>query len=374
MHRQMIKIGRIFNIPVGVDYSWIFIEVLLAWSLSSAYFPREFPHWTTALYWTAGILTSLLLFVSVLLHEFGHALTARWFKIPVHSIRLFIFGGVAQFEHEPEKASYEFWISLAGPAVNILLGLLLLLAEPVFTGHEFPLAIVKYLAIINIILGVFNLIPGFPLDGGRVLRAILWSLNHDFRKSTVWAALTGRVIAFLFIINGAMMTFSGRIGDGLWLIFIGWFLDSAASAQIQQGTLRAVLLNHKVKEAYNPNYAVVPGDETVRYLMDYHILGEGRRYIVVTDNKQPVGLLTLHHVRHLDREKWAQIKVKDTFLPFSKLRTLTPDTDLWQAFNEMQVDGVNQLPVVDEDGKFLGILSRADLLSFLKQIETKGKM
>jgi len=371
MHRQIIQLGKIFNIPVGIDYSWFFIEVLVAWSLSTAYFPREFPHWSQALYWTAGILTSLLLFVSVLLHEIGHALTARWYKIPVHSIRLFIFGGVAQFEHEPEKAVSELWISLAGPVVNLIIGALLLLSLPMLASWEFVLAIAKYLAFINIILALFNLIPGFPLDGGRVLRAILWSFNHDFRKSTVWAALTGRVIAFLFIINGAMMTFAGNVGDGLWLIFIGWFLDSAANAQIQQGNLRTLLMHHKVREAYNHNFAIIPGDATIQYLMDYHILGEGRRYIVVTENQQPVGLLTLHHVRHLDKTKWPEIQVRDTYLPFSELRTLQPETDLWEAFNEMQIDGVNQLPVVDRDGRFLGILSRADLLSFLKQVESR---
>jgi len=370
MNHQMIRIGRIFKIPVGLDYSWFFIEIIVAWMLATGYFPHEFPGWSPLLYWSAGILTSLLLFASVLLHEIGHALIARLFKIEVKNIRLLIFGGVAQFEKEPEKAAPEFWIAAAGPLVNLILAALLYSLLPLLAHSEVLSGICKYLAYINLILGLFNLIPGFPLDGGRVLRAIFLVINHDFRKSTLMAASIGRVIGFLFIIWGFMLTVNASIMDGLWLIFIGWFLDTSASAQIQRGNLRTILMNYQVKDAMNPNYAVIPGDESVKTLMDYHIIGEGRRYIVVEEDKQPVGLLTLHHVRHIPREHWADLRVRDSFLPFSQLRTLTPQTNLWDAFNEMQSDGVNQLPVI-ENGKLVGILSREDLLSYLKRIEDK---
>ncbi len=373
MQHQMIRIGRIFKIPVGIDYSWFFIEIIVAWMLSTGYFPHEFPGWSKALYWSAGIITSILLFASVLLHEIGHALVARLFKIEVKNIRLLIFGGVAQFEKEPEKAAPEFWIAAAGPVVNLILAGLLysLLPLMVHMVHNEVLASVcKYLAYINLILGLFNLIPGFPLDGGRVLRAMFLVVNHDFRKSTIIAASIGRLIGFLFIILGFMMSVGGNIMDGLWLIFIGWFLDTSASAQIQRGNLRSILMNYRVQDAMNPNYAVIPSDETIKTLMDYHIIGEGRRYIVVEEGKQPAGLLTLHHVRHIPQEQWEELHVKDSYLPFSQLRTLEPKTNLWEAFNEMQSDGVNQLPVIQK-GRLVGILSREDLLSYLKNIEGK---
>lgn len=370
MQHQMIRIGRIFKIPVGIDYSWFFIEIIVAWMLSTGYFPHEFPGWSKTLYWSAGIITSILLFASVLLHEIGHALVARLFKIEVKNIRLLIFGGVAQFEQEPEKAAPEFWIAAAGPVVNLLLAGLLYSLLPLLAHQQVLEGICKYLAYINLILGLFNLIPGFPLDGGRVLRAMFLVVNHDFRKSTIVAATIGRLIGFLFIILGFMMSVGGLLMDGLWLIFIGWFLDTSASAQIQRGNLRSILLNYRVQDAMNPNYAVIPGDESIRTLMDFHIIGEGRRYIVVEEEHQPVGLLTLHHVRHIPQEQWDELRVRDSYLPFSQLRTLSPQTNLWEAFNEMQSDGVNQLPVI-QDGRLLGILSREDLLSYLKTIETK---
>jgi len=234
INRKTIYIGKVFGIPIDVDYSWFFIFILLSWLLAANYFPVHYPGWAALSYWLLGCFTALFLFVSVLLHELGHSLVARYFKIPVQNIVLLIFGGISQFKRNPKNALQEFWVALAGPLVNIILWAVFYYAAPLVKPFAMLSAFFKYLAYINLILAVFNLIPGFPLDGGKVLLAVVWSFNHNLRKATIIAANVGRLFAFLFIFWGAMSILTGNIYDGLWLIFIGWFLESAASVQIHK--------------------------------------------------------------------------------------------------------------------------------------------
>ncbi len=366
MSKQSIYLGRIFGIPISLDFSWFFIVFFFSYLLATGYFPREIKDSSTVLYWVAGLLTSLLLFVSVLLHELGHALMARIFGIPVRRIRLMVFGGVAQFEHEPESAASEFWTSLGGPLVNVLLGIVLYFMQPLFSGSQWGSEIIHYLTYINFILAVFNLIPGFPLDGGRVLRAVVWAVTHNLRKATVIAAGTGRFIAFLFIFWGAMQILHGQFGDGLWILFIGWFLDSAAAAQIQQSDIRALLEGHNVREAMSRHFGIIEPDISLQTLVDYHIIGEGRRSLIVQKKGEVLGLLTLHHLREVPADMRNKVEVKDVMLPLKEIKQIHPDTPLWQAFTEMQQDGVNQLPVL-ENGKLAGLLTRENIFEFLNR-------
>jgi len=369
MLRQNIRIGKIMGIPVGLDYSWFFIFAILTWMLAVSYFPVEFKGWSTGLYWAMGAATSLMLFVSVLLHELGHSFVALQFKLPVRSITLFLFGGVAQIAREPRSAWAEFWIAIAGPVVSFALGGLFYLLEPLVTFNEPLLALVKYLSYINLVLAIFNLVPGFPLDGGRVFRAIVWGITHDIRKATRIAATVGRVFAFIFIYLGAVQIFNGNIGNGLWIIFIGWFLDNAASAQVQQQEIRAALAGHKVAEAMNPNFAVVPADMSIADVMTHHVLGEGRRTVMVMQNDLPVGMLTLHHLKKVPRESWSEKMVSDVMILTAKFKTVTSEMELWNALEAMDRDGVNQLPVLD-GSKLAGLLSRDDLISYLRSMNT----
>jgi Zn-dependent protease len=218
MNRQTISLGRILNIPIGLDYSWFLVFALLTWTLATSYFPAEFRNWSTGQYWIVGAATALLMFASVLLHELGHSVVAMRYKIPVRSITLFIFGGVAQIASEPPSAGAEFWIAIAGPVVSFALAIFFGLLQPVVGAVAPLLALAKYLAYINGTLALFNLIPGFPLDGGRVFRAIVWGVTRNLRRATLIAANVGRLIAFLFILFGAWQIVTGNLSNGLCAI------------------------------------------------------------------------------------------------------------------------------------------------------------
>ncbi|MGC8723350.1 MAG: site-2 protease family protein [Acidobacteriota bacterium] len=372
MGRNTIPLGRILGIPIGLDYTWFLIFGLITWSLAASYYPHEFPGWPAGLYWAMGALTAILLFASVLLHELGHSVVAMRYKIPVRSITLFIFGGVAQIGAEPPSALAEFWIAVAGPAVSLALALLFGLLRLSLTSAGPVLALAEYLALINGMLVLFNLIPGFPLDGGRVLRAVVWGVTGSFRKATLMAAWVGRFVALLFIFYGVWEVLTGNFMDGVWIAFIGWFLDSAAAGQIHTQDAHDVLAGHRVSEAMSKEYASVPADLTLQRLVDEHILGSGRRCFVVERGNSLAGLLTLHRLREIPRASWATTTCEQAMIPVEKLQLLAPDTELWRAVDEMQRDGVNQLPVID-GGRMVGMLTREDTLHFLRNLSEFGR-
>jgi Zn-dependent protease/CBS domain-containing protein len=368
MKQQAIPLGRILGIPIGLDYSWFLVFVLLTWTLAVGYYPAEFKHWPVVQYWVIAALTALLLFGSVLLHELGHSGVAMRYQIPVRSITLFIFGGVAQIGAEPPSASAEFWIAIAGPAVSFALALLFGLLRPVFAPIVPLLALISYLAYINGALALFNLIPGFPLDGGRVFRAIVWGFSHNLRRATVIAGNLGRLIGFLFILFGVWQLFGGDFVNGMWIAFIGWFLESAAVAQIQQQRLQELLTGHKVSEVMRPDYTAIPDDTPLQDMVDHHILGRGQRRLIVEREDEVAGLLTLHRVKEIPRGEWATTTVAQAMIPLAQLKRTRPEAELWAAMEAMDRDGVNQLPVMT-NGHILGMLSRDDVITYLRTLE-----
>jgi Zn-dependent protease len=368
MNKQQIRLGRILGIPIGLDYSWFLIFALITWSLATSYFPLEFKGWPTIEYWTIGAVTSVLFFVSVLLHELGHSVIAMHYKIPVRSITLFIFGGIAQIASEPPSATAEFWIALAGPLVSFMLAGLFAAMQLVVTGLAPLLALARYLAYINGVLGLFNLIPAFPLDGGRVFRAIVWGATHNFQRATRIAATVGRGIAFLFIFWGVWQISVGNIFNGLWIAFIAWFLESAAGAQLSQQHLHDLLAGHPVSQAMSQNYALIPGNMTLQELADQHILGSGKRFFIVEQLGQPIGLLTMANMNNVPRSRWVDMTVMETMTSVDKFHLLKSDTNLADALNEMNVEGINQLPVFAE-GQVQGILTRDGVINFLRNLQ-----
>jgi len=371
MNRHTIPIGRILGIPIGLDPSWFLIFVLLTWTLAASYFPTEFKNWPTAQYWVVGAVTAIMLFVSVVLHELGHSVIAMRYKIPVRNITLFIFGGVAQIGAEPPSAAAEFWIAIAGPIVSFALAALFNFLQPIFTGIAPVLALAKYLAYINGTLALFNLIPGFPLDGGRVFRAIVWGITHNLRQATLIAANVGRAIAFMFILVGVWQLFQGNFGNGLWIAFIGWFLESAAAGQVQQQRVHDLLAGRSVSQSMSRGYTSIPADTTLQQLVDRHILETGRRCFLIVKDDEAVGLLTLHHVKEVPRDKWPMTTALQAMTPMTQMKQVTPETELWDALEEMDRDGVNQLPVMT-DGHCVGMLSREDLVSYLRTVRELG--
>ncbi len=368
MSRQTIPLGRIFGIPIGLDYSWFLVFALLTWTFAVSYYPTAFPTWTTSEYWVLGAVTAVMLFVSVLLHELGHSVVARRYKIPVRSITLFVFGGVAQIGAEPPSAVAEFWIAIAGPVVSVALAALFTVLRLGAATVEPLLALAKYLAYINGTLAVFNLIPGFPLDGGRIFRAIVWGTTHNLRRATLIAANVGRVIAFAFIVVGVTQIFAGNVGGGIWIAFIGWFLESAAHSQVQQQMIQGLLAGHKVSEAMGTNVAVIPADVTLQELVDHHILASGRRSFIVTAAERVLGLLTLHLVKDVPRLEWQATTAAQAMIPVERMKWVRPEVGLWTAMEEMDRDGVNQLPVM-ADSQVIGMLTREDVISYLRTLQ-----
>jgi Zn-dependent protease len=366
--RQPISLGRILGIRIGLDYSWFLIFILITWTLAAGYFPAEFPNWPLGEYWVVGAVTALFFFTSVLLHELGHSVVALRYKIPVRSITLFIFGGMAQIGAEPPSAKAEFLIAIAGPAVSFALAIFFGLLQPVFITVAPALAVVKYLAYINAALGLFNLIPGFPLDGGRVFRAIVWGITHSLHRATAIAGGVGRVIGFLFILGGVWLIFSSSFISGLWIAFIGWFLESSAGSQVQQQRLQELLVGHRASEVMSRDFPFVGDDITLEQMVDTHILGQGRRSFVIEHGDKVVGLLTLHNIRDVPRDEWATTTSAQAMIPMTQVKRIQPETELWDAVEEMDRDGVNQLPVMT-DGQVEGMLSREDVLSYLRTLE-----
>jgi Zn-dependent protease len=372
MIQQSVPLGRVFGISIGLDYSWFLIFALMTWMLAKSYFPAEFHDWSPAMYWVIGAATTIMLFVSVLLHELGHSVVALGYKIPVRRITLFIFGGVAQIGAESPSPMAEFLIAIAGPIVSLILAIIFWLLEHPFVGVPPLFGLIKYLAYINFALVLFNIIPGFPLDGGRVFRAVVWGITHDMRRATLIAANVGRFFGFLFIMFGVWQMFGGNFGGGLWIAFIGWFLESAAGAQVQQVMLRTAIAGHTVAQAMNRHLTTVPDNLTLQRLVDEHFLSGTGRAFIVDHGEQPIGLMTLHRLKEIPRSQWDTTKAEQIMIPLAQVKTSSPITELWTALTQMDREGVNQLPVMS-DGHIVGMLSRGDVITFLGRLQELGQ-
>jgi Zn-dependent protease len=371
MTRHNISLGRILGIPIGLDYSWFLIFALLTWMLAVSYYPTQFKNWPPLLYWAMGAATAIMLFASVLLHELGHSVVALRFKVPVGSITLFIFGGVSQISTEPPSAMAEFFIAIAGPLVSLALAVLFSVVQPALAAIQPLWGLAKYLAYINLALVLFNLIPGYPLDGGRVFRAIVWAVTSNMRRATLIAAKVGRFFGFFFIFTGVWWMLRGNFGNGLWIALIGWFLDNAASAQVHQVVFQDLLGGHTVSQAMSSHCAAVPEELTLQQLVDEHILGGGQRSFLVNRGTNPVGLMTLSRIKEVPRPEWATTSVAHAMLPLEQLKRTDPDTELWTALQQMDRGGVNQLAVA-RDNHVIGMLTREDVITFLLTLRELG--
>jgi Zn-dependent protease len=357
-----VSLGKVMGIPIRLHVSWFLIALLVTWSLGSGYFPQQHPGWTSASYWIVAAVTAVFFFASVLLHELGHAVLALREKVPVKSITLFIFGGVAQIGSEPPTAGAEFRIAVAGPLTSFALAALFGALGLALSGLETVAASLSYLGRINLLLGLFNLIPGFPLDGGRVLRAILWARGGDFRSATQWASRAGRVVAGLFILFGVMqIVLNGGFVNGLWFVFIGWFLNGAASSSYQQVLLRDTLSGVTARTVMVQECQTVPGDLSVDRLVEDNILGQGERCFFISEQDQLKGLVTSFNIRGVAPGRRSQVTVHQVMTPADAAYQVRPDDDVMSVLQKMDESDVSQVPVV-EGGHLLGLITREGLL------------
>jgi Zn-dependent protease len=325
----------------------------------------------SVVYWVFGVLGSLLFFGSVLAHELAHSLVARAQGTPVRDITLFLFGGVSSIESEVDRPLKEVLMAGVGPATSLALAL-------VFGGLALILgplsglagAFFAQLAVVNGGLAVFNLLPGLPLDGGRILRAIVWKLNGNYRRATGIAAIAGRVVSFLMIGGGLVWTYlswnAGQLNlNGLLLTFIGWFLDNAATQTYQQAVLQDVLRGISVRDLMTAECTRIPRGLSVAELVDHYVLHQGGRCFIVADEERLSGLVTLRNVRGLPREQWPYTPVGEIMVPYQRLAMAQPGESAWSVLLRMDQHNVNQLPV-EENGQLLGLISRENLLRYVR--------
>lgn len=362
---ESIKLGRILGIPIGVHASWFLIFALITWSLSTGFFPPEYPGLPTTWYWILGVLTSLLFFGSVLVHELGHSVMALRHGINVRGITLFIFGGVAQIEREPDTPGAEFRIAVAGPLTSLVLGVSFAVLWLFDRGIPYLAAPSAWLMRINLMLAFFNLIPGFPLDGGRVLRAIVWKFTGNFERATRVASSAGQLVAAGFIGLGIVNMLGGNVLNGLWLVMIGWFLQNAAATTYAQVNAQQSLRGVRVAQVMSRECPVVPGQLALSRLVEDYVLTGGRRCFLVQGEDSLPGILTLRDIAQVPRAQWGEVAVQQIVRPGRQVVFVNPQTDLLSALRIMDDANVNQVPVI-ENGVLVGMLSREHMLHYAR--------
>jgi len=362
---QSVRLTSIRGIEVGLHYSWFIIFFLITFSLTTR-FASEHPHWTTVEHYTVAIATSLLFFGSIFLHELAHSFVALAKGIHVRSITLFAFGGVAQIGQEPDRPLTEFQIAIAGPIASALLAVGFWFVSHLAGDQvEHVAALGGWLASINLMLAVFNLVPGFPLDGGRVLRAVLWHATGSFAKATRIAARSGQIIGYGLIVGGVWTGLViGNWFSGLWLAFIGWFLRNAAQESVLQMSVKSALGGLVAEDIMARDCPTVPGQLSLADLVQEHILRMGRRCFLVSRNGRLEGLITLHQVKAIPQERWNDSVVAQVMTPIDRLHTVAPETPITEVLKVMEQHDVNQVPVT-QDGRLLGMITRDDLLRVL---------
>lgn len=371
--RSQIIIGRVFGIKIGLHYSWFLIALLIVFSLSSQFHASN-PAWGDGVILTLALGTAVLFFVSLLLHELAHSLVATANQLPVKEITLFALGGVSQIEKNPLSAKVEFWMALVGPLTSAVIGgICLTLARWIGDPSTDPwTAMLLWLGYINLTLALFNLIPGYPLDGGRVLRALIWWKTGNADRSTQSAAKVGQVVAYLFIAFGIFRFFGGAGIGGLWITFIGWFLLQAARESYLQVGLAHAFEGVRVADVMTRDCPTVDGWLNVQNFVDQELLRTGRRCFFVMDKGEVTGLVTPHEIKQIDRAKWPLTTVRDIMRPLDDLRSVTPEMPLSNALESMSRYDLNQLPVIS-DHHLEGVLSRAQVLGYLQtHVELRG--
>jgi len=365
------KVLKIKGITISIDLSWLIIFGLFVFLLAQTYFPNPqvAPGHTIGTYWLFATITTLLFFASVVVHELSHALVARRRGIPISQITLFIFGGVAQMEDEPRTPGDEFTMAIAGPLASIGVAILFYgitqLALPI--GSRILIAMFVYLAFINAVLAVFNLLPGFPMDGGRVFRSLLWKVMGDMRRATLVASLTGQVFGWGLIVLGIGSLFLPALrGYGsIWFALIGWFLISAARSSYQQVVLRETLQRVPIREVMSPDVQAVPPDITLERLVAEYFLRESPSTLPVERDGALAGVISVEDVRAIPRERWPAMLVVEVMKPLEEEQVLSINNDAWDATNRMAQSRSDRV-LVAENRHVEGIVTRGSIMRWLQ--------
>lgn len=384
--RTGFRLGRLFGIEVNVDWSLLFIFAFITWNLASG-FGAVHQDWSLALIWATALAAAILFFGSVLTHEFAHSLVARRQGVPVRSITLFLFGGVSNIQRQPRSPKEEFAITIVGPLTSFVLGAMFIALASIFSGNMANIVsqseellrdlgpvptLLLWLGPINIVLGAFNLLPGFPLDGGRVVRSIFWAITENLRKATRWASYIGQGIAWLLIAGGFAMVFGAQIPlfgtgfiNGLWLAFIGWFLHSAAAQSYQHVVIRDILEDVPIANMMRENTPTVTPDLNIEDLVHNFIMKSDEHSFPVIESETLVGLVSLEDVRSVPRELWNSKIVREIMTPRDELVVIDETVDAASAFERLRQRDLRQLPILS-GSRMVGVLRRRDIIKWLQ--------
>lgn len=365
-----LRIGRIFGFTIRIDFSWFIVFFLILWTFTVAVFPRQVPGLSAGAYIAMAAAATVIFFASLLAHEVSHSLVARRRGIRIEGITLFIFGGVAHTRGEPRSARDEFAIAGVGPLMSVAIAILLL-------GGAFLLnrlgasravtVVLAYTGTLNIVLAVFNLMPGFPLDGGRLFRAAVWKFTGDLRRATRIASGAGSAFGLLLVALGFLQVFQGYLVGGLWLVFIGWFLRNAAAASWRQYLVKKALEGVRAEQVMTPDPVTVPPDLSLEQLSEEYLFRQ--KYVVypvLDGGKSPIGVIGLGHLREIPREEWSRRKVRDTMAPVDATNTVASSDDVERVMDRLRVSALKRVLVVD-DGRLVGIISPADIAQWLER-------
>lgn len=375
MFGKKIKLFKLFGFTVHIDLSWLFIAVLITWSLAKGVFPQEYENFKNTVYWYMGAAGALGLFLSIIFHELSHSLVARRFGLPIEGITLFIFGGVAEMHDEPETPKAEFFMAIAGPIASIIIGLFFLAFRFVgqTSGWSDPvIGVVNYLAIINFVLAGFNLLPAFPLDGGRVLRSALWKWKNNIRKATQQASAIGKGFGTLLIVLGVLQFIAGGIVGGIWWFLIGMFMRNASQMSYQQLLVRKELEGERIERFMNENPVTVSPQTTIRDVVENYVYKYHYKMYPVVDDHTLVGCISTREIKEIDRDRWDDTTVSDIVSQCSTANTIDKNTDAMDALSLIHKSNNSRLMVTDGD-KLVGILALKDLLKFLSlKVDLEG--
>ncbi len=354
------RLFRVLGIDIRVHPSWLIVFVLVAWSLAADYFPATVPGLGPAMAWLLGAVAALLFFASVLAHELSHSVVARSRGIGVHSITLFIFGGVSSLTGDARSPGTEFLVSVVGPLTSVAIAIVAIAAAAILPVGPGPQAVLAYLGLVNVLVGVFNLIPGFPLDGGRVLRSIVWRLTGNVATATRVAALGGQLVGYGLMFWGIVQVFTGNMVSGLWSVAIGWFLQSAASGSVEQMSIERALGGIRVRDVYRPDTTAVTPDRSVEEVAEDVLLQQNRHSVPVADGRV-LGMVTVGDIGRVPRERRSTTPISEVMNGGGHVVTVSPGDSLRDAMEALRGGDFEQIPVV-EDGRLVGLLTRGDVM------------
>ena len=372
------RVARVLGIDIRIHISWVFIFFLVLLSLADQFFPASYPQWSQQKTFIVSAVAALLFFVSVLLHELAHAIVALRFKMSVSSITLFLLGGVANLTKEPPSAKAEFFMAAAGPLTSLAIGGLAFLVQQVVTNNIGRLpalqpveGVASYLSFINIAVAIFNMIPGFPLDGGRVLRSIIWGLRRDRVVATRVAARGGQLVAGLMVVYGASRVIDGEAISGLWMGLIAYFLYGAASQSLQQERVTAAVGNVRVGQLMTTDFRSAPAGIPIGQLIRDIVLPNNLQAIPIVAHERLVGLVTIADLRKVEQDQWATTPVDVVMTPVSALATVSSNDELVAALDRFGSGDLPLLPVVDRDA-LVGVLFRESVVGYVRMREMLG--